>query len=64
MNVLHGFDRRDPASLRVKLDFTSALAQGVRGKKIGLTLNYGVFPVQQEIQDLIGKAARVFTELG
>ena len=56
MNALHGFDRRDPTSLRVKLDFTSALAQGVRGKKIGLTVNYGVFPVEPEIQELIATA--------
>ena len=64
MNALHGFDRRDPNSLRVKLDFTSALVQGVRGKKIGLTLDYGVFPVQPEIKDLISKTAQVFTQLG
>ncbi len=64
MNALHGFDRRYPNSLRVKLDFTSALVQGVRGKKIGLTLDYGVFPVQPEIKDPDQQDGAGFTQLG
>lgn len=64
MNALHGFDYRDPDSLRGKLDFTSALTTGVRGKRIGLTLNYGVFPVQQEVQDAVRAAAHTFEALG
>ncbi|MFL4479083.1 amidase [Paeniglutamicibacter sp. ORCA_105] len=64
MDVLQGFDRKDPSALTGKVDFTGALSAGVRGKRIGFTMDYGVFPVEREVADVVARAVRIFEGLG
>jgi amidase/aspartyl-tRNA(Asn)/glutamyl-tRNA(Gln) amidotransferase subunit A len=64
MTALSGFDARDPLSLAGTVDFMGALTQGVRGKRIGYTSDYGIFPVEKEVRDTVDDAVRVFEELG
>ncbi|BCF86688.1 amidase (plasmid) [Rhodococcus qingshengii] len=64
MTALSGFDPRDPLSLDDTVDFMGALTRGVRGKRIGYTPDYGIFPVEAQVRDTVATAVRVFEELG
>ena len=45
-------------------DYTECLARGVRGLRIAWSHDFGGAPVDHEIVDICGKAAKVFEELG
>lgn len=64
LTALNGFCDRDPLSLPGRLDFRAALTAGVRGKRFGLTLDFGIFPVQREVKECVAQAAAVFEKLG
>jgi aspartyl-tRNA(Asn)/glutamyl-tRNA(Gln) amidotransferase subunit A len=65
LNVMAGPDPRDwralPADPR---DHTIGLDDGVRGWRIGLSLDLGHVPADPEVRELVAKAARRFEELG
>lgn len=64
MTALHGYDPRDPTSLHGTVDFLGALTRGVRGKRIGYTSDYGIFPVQNQVRDVVDEAVQTFETLG
>ena len=65
LNQMAYFDPRDPLSLeRPKINYLDALNQSVRGWKIGFTRDFGVFPVEQEIAEIVERAALRFQEAG
>lgn len=64
MTALHGYDPRDPSSKTDSVDFINALTRGVRGKRIGFTADYGIFPVQGEVRTVVSESVRAFETLG
>lgn len=64
LNVLAGFDLRDPYSIDQKLDFTEALKKQIKGWKIAYSPDFGAFPVDPEIKKIVANAARKFELLG
>ncbi|MCH8827742.1 MAG: amidase [Chloroflexi bacterium] len=65
LQVLAGYDSRDPGSIRdAPPDFLAALRKGVSGLKVGWSSDYGFAPVDPEVVDVCYRAAKVFEELG
>ncbi|WP_370267340.1 amidase [Nioella sp.] len=65
MSVLAGHDPRDPFSNPQAVDFPGALVQpSLRGKRIGYTRDFGVFPVQGEVLSAIDQAVQAFADCG
>jgi aspartyl-tRNA(Asn)/glutamyl-tRNA(Gln) amidotransferase subunit A len=65
LNVTAGADPRDWRALPDDpRDYTVGLDDGVRGWKIGLSLDFGHVKADPEVRELIEKAARRFEELG
>ena len=65
LNVTSGPDARDWRSLPVDArDYTVGLDAGVRGWKIGLSLDLGHVKADPEVRDLVAAAAKRFEELG
>lgn len=68
MDVLHGFDAADPAALTERLDFLAAhhraRVEGLRGVRVGVTADYGIFPVESEVRAAFERAILVFERLG
>ena len=65
LNVTAGADPRDWRSLPDDpRDYTVGLDDGVRGWKIGLSLDFGHVKADPEVRELIEKAAKRFEELG
>ena len=65
LNVLAGPDERDWRSLPADpRDYTIGLDDGVRGWRIGLSLDFGHVPADPEVRDLVAAAARRFEALG
>lgn len=65
LNVTAGPDARDWRALPAEgRDYTIGLDDGVRGWKIGLSLDLGHVKADPEVRELVEKAARRFEELG
>lgn len=65
LQALSGHDARDPASLRQPPgDYIAALDRSIDGLRIGWSADYGYAPVDPEVADICGKAARLFETLG
>jgi aspartyl-tRNA(Asn)/glutamyl-tRNA(Gln) amidotransferase subunit A len=65
LNITTGPDPRDWRSLPADpRDYTIGLDEGVRGWKIGLSLDFGHVKADPEVRDLIEAAARRFEALG
>jgi amidase len=64
LNVLSGFDLRDPYSLDQRIDYTEHLNRDIKGWKIAYSPDFGVFPVEPEIKKMVSKAAMKFELLG
>ena len=65
LNATSGYDPRDWRSLSDDpRDYTVGLDDGVRGWRIGLSLDFGHVTADPEVRDLIKKAAKRFEELG
>ena len=65
LNVVAGPDARDWRSLpHEPRDYTVGLEAGVRGWKIGLSLDFGHVKADPEVRELVAKAARRFEDLG
>jgi aspartyl-tRNA(Asn)/glutamyl-tRNA(Gln) amidotransferase subunit A len=65
LNVLAGHDPRDWRSLPTDpRDHTIGLDDGVRGWKIGLSLDFGHVKADPEVRELVAQAAKRFEALG
>lgn len=65
LNAMAGPDPRDWRSLPAEArDYTIGLDDGVRGWKIGLSLDFGHVKADAEVSELIATAARRFESLG
>jgi len=65
LNAMAGPDPRDWRSLPVESrDYTIGLDAGIRGFRIGLSLDFGHVKADAEVCDLIAAAAHRFEELG
>ncbi len=65
LQVLAGYDPRDPTSLReTPPDFAAAADQDIRGLRIGWSPDYGFASVDPEVLEVTSKATQVFEELG
>ena len=65
LQVMAGFDRRDPASVRQRPpDFVAATERDISGLRVGWSADFGFAPVLPEVVDVTYRAAMVFEELG
>lgn len=65
LQLLSGYDSRDPGSLRQKApDFLAALGGGVKGMKVGWSVDLGFAPVEPDIAAAIKEAVKTFASLG
>jgi len=65
LQVLAGYDRRDPSSLRAPVpDYLAEVDKGVRGLRIAWTPDYGYAPVEPAVREACRRAALVLAELG
>ena len=59
MNVIAGFDARDPASANREIpDYTAALTGSVQGLRIGLPVEYFDAPLDAQVAQRCGKPCR------
>jgi aspartyl-tRNA(Asn)/glutamyl-tRNA(Gln) amidotransferase subunit A len=65
LNVISGYDERDPYSVKVKdEDFTRLLYQGVKGSIIGIPSTFYFENVDSEVEKQVRQAVEVFRSLG
>jgi len=64
LNVLSGYDSRDPFSLDEKRDFTNAVGRPIEGMRIAYSPDFGVYPVDRRVAATVAKAVRAFEEAG
>jgi len=64
LNVLSGFDARDPLSLDENIDFTDAFHQSINGWKIAYSPDFDVFPIEYSVSAVVAKAVEIFSEAG
>jgi amidase/aspartyl-tRNA(Asn)/glutamyl-tRNA(Gln) amidotransferase subunit A len=64
LNALAGYDPRDPFSSNETIDFVAAAKRPIHGMKIGFSPDFGGFPVQREVADIVAKAVRAFEDAG
>ncbi|MGE3829827.1 MAG: amidase [Parvibaculaceae bacterium] len=64
LNVLSGYDPRDPLSLDETIDFVPATRRSIKGMRIAYSPNFDVFPVEPVIATAVEKAVHAFAEAG
>ena len=65
LQVMAGYDPRDPISLReTPPDFVAALDKDIKDLRIAWSPDYGFAAVDPEVLEVTSKAAQVFEELG
>ena len=65
LQVLVGYDSRDPGSLRVPVpDFLKAVEKDISGFRIGWTPDFGYTSVDTEVAEITKTAVQAFSELG
>ncbi len=65
LQVLAGYDPRDPSSLREPVpDFLAAVDRDIRGLRLGWSPDFGYAAVDPEVVKVTSEAAEVFEELG
>lgn len=64
LNVLSGFDRRDPYSHGDDVDFATALDRPMTGKRIAYSPDFGVFPVDRRIAATVADAVATYEQAG
>jgi Asp-tRNA(Asn)/Glu-tRNA(Gln) amidotransferase A subunit family amidase len=65
LQIMAGYDPRDPASLRdTPGDYVAALQREIKGMRIGWSPDYGYAAVDPEVVEVTARAARVFEALG
>jgi amidase len=65
LNVLAGYDARDPFSLtEPATDFTAATRRSIRGLKIAYSPDLDVFPIDRRVAETVDRAVKAFEEAG
>jgi aspartyl-tRNA(Asn)/glutamyl-tRNA(Gln) amidotransferase subunit A len=65
LNILAGYDSRDPTSLRSETkDFAAGLGQGIRGLSIGVVREFFFEQASREVRQIVETAIGVFASLG
>lgn len=65
MNYMAKHDPRDPLSLdHGDRDFTVLMKRPIKGWKIGLTMDFDLFPVDEEVASIVEKAAHKLEDAG
>jgi amidase/aspartyl-tRNA(Asn)/glutamyl-tRNA(Gln) amidotransferase subunit A len=65
MEYMCYYDSRDPLSLNHGFrKFTDLMKKDIKDWKIAYTPDYGIFPVEKEVEEIVEKAAYLFTEAG
>ncbi|MEJ7741152.1 MAG: amidase [Nocardioidaceae bacterium] len=64
LNVLSGYDPRDPFSLDEQHDFRAALDRPIEGMRIAYSPDFGVYPVDGCVARVVEDAVRAFEEAG
>jgi amidase len=64
LSVLTGYDDRDPYCVNDKVDFMSALHGSVKGMRIAYSPDFGVFPVDKRVAEVVTTAVKVFEQDG
>ncbi len=64
MTALAGYDPRDPYSLDEEVDFLAATRRSIRGWKIAYSPDFGVFPVDPHVAEVVSDAVAAFEEAG
>jgi amidase len=64
LNVLAGYDGRDPFSLETNEDFLAATRRSIRGWKIAYSPDFDVFPIDPTIRRIVGDSVRAFEDAG
>ena len=65
LNYMGRYDPRDPLSLNhPPRDFTKLMERPMEGWRIAFTPNFGIFPVEPEVLELVERAANRFKEAG
>ena len=64
LNALAGYDPRDPFAIAEDVDFTAAVRAPIDDMRIAYTRDWGVFPIDRRVSDVVGEAARAFEDAG
>lgn len=64
MSVLTGYDSRDPLSLDEKVDYMGALQKPIKGWKIAYSPDFGVYPVDSKVKEIVANAVKLFEDAG
>ena len=64
LNALSGYDARDPYSIDEIRDFSKEIDRPIDGWKIAYSPNFDVFPMDKEIEYVVGNAVQSFEEAG
>jgi Asp-tRNA(Asn)/Glu-tRNA(Gln) amidotransferase A subunit family amidase len=68
MEVLQGFDSSDPGAIPGRLAFLDAYRTGRRtdlaGVRVGVTVDYGIFPVDTRVREAFDRSLTVLGRLG
>ncbi len=65
LNYMGRYDPRDPLSLNhPKRDFTKLMERPMEGWRIAFTPDFGIFPVEPEVLELVERASNRFKEAG
>jgi amidase/aspartyl-tRNA(Asn)/glutamyl-tRNA(Gln) amidotransferase subunit A len=65
LGVMAGPDSRDPMCLPGEdSDLVSAVTQGIKGKRIAFSEDFGVFAVDADVARIVGQAVAAFEETG
>ncbi|HEU4513405.1 MAG TPA: amidase [Nocardioidaceae bacterium] len=64
LDVLSGYDDRDPFALEDAPSFTGATRRPIQGLRIAYSPDFGVFPVDRGVARVVAEAVRAFEEAG
>ena len=64
LDVLAGYDDRDPFALEDAPSFTAATRRSIQGLRIAYSPDFGVFPVNGGVARVVAEAVRAFEEAG
>jgi amidase len=64
LNVLAGYDARDPVSIDEDVDFLPALRGSIAGMRIGYTRDFSIFPIDPAVTEIVDAAVQAFAEAG
>ena len=64
LDVLAGYDDRDPFALDDPVTFSGATRRSIRGWRIAYSPDFGAFPVDRRVAAVVQRAVHAFEEAG